>query len=79
MVQETFHHLRSVTATPHAHTDVHVRETVRPEQKHGLECLHSKDCRFQQLDGAPIHLDESTPTLAVGNRGGGLLLKQGRK
>ena len=43
----------------------YVCESVLAEQEHGLESLDPKHLRLHQLDGAAVHFDEPTSTLAV--------------
>lgn len=52
---------------------------MRAEQKHGLEGLDAEDGRFEELDRAPVHLDQAASALAVRNGGGGLLLQRERQ
>lgn len=78
-IQHNLTHLRGVTTAPDAHTDVHVGEPVGAKQKHGLEGLDAEDRRFQELDRAPVHLDQAASALAVSHGGGGLLLAKGRR
>lgn len=68
-------HLRSVTAAPHAHTDVHVGKSRCAQEQHRLVGLLAEDGRLEKLDGAAVHLDEAAAALAVSDGGGGLLLK----
>ena len=74
--QPCYAHLRGVTAAPDSNTDVNVGEPGGAQQEHGLERLHAKNGRLQQLDGATVHLDQPASALAVSHGRGGLLLKE---
>lgn len=67
-------HLRRVTTATYTHADVHVREAAGAEEQNGLEGLDTEDGRLHQLDGAPVHLDKTSPALAVRHGRRSLLL-----
>ncbi|KAG6480302.1 hypothetical protein ZIOFF_063782 [Zingiber officinale] len=57
--------LRGLAAAADADADVDTREALPPEKEDGLEGLETKDLRLHQLDWHAVHLDQSTPALAV--------------
>ncbi|CAA6665298.1 unnamed protein product [Spirodela intermedia] len=59
--------LGDVTAALHADPHVNSGEAVAPEEKDGLVRLVPEDLRLNQLDGAPVDLDQPTAALAVGH------------
>jgi len=65
--------LGGVATALDADSHVHTREPALPEKEDRLKSLEPEDFRFDKLDGAAVNLDETAPSLAVGNGHRGLL------
>lgn len=71
--------LGCVTSSSHPHADVHIGKAVLPQKVYGFVGLLAQDLRFEQVDRAPIDLDEAAPLLAIGDSCGCLLLQKSRR
>merc|ERR1719391_1943562 len=65
--------LGSVSAPLDSDPHVDIGESVFPQQEDGLHQLGLQGTRLNQLQRATVHLDQSSPSLAMGHSSGGLL------
>ena len=60
-------HLRRVSSTLGAHTDIKGCERLFTSHKYGLVDLEAEDLRLDKVDGRAIHADDTTTLLCVGD------------
>ena len=65
-------HLRSVSTTLDAETDVNCRERLLASNEDGLVDLHTEDLGLEEGERRAVNVDQTTTLLGVCNRGGGL-------
>ena len=66
-------YLRRVSSSLHPHSDVDHLEAVGSQHEQRLEHLQSQQVGLHELDGLPVHFDETAAALAVRHRHAGLL------
>ena len=65
-------HLRGVSTTLHAKTDVNRRKSILASDKDGLVDLEPQDLRLEERDGGAVDVDETPAFLRVRNGSRGL-------